>query len=97
MLVLQRSGVPEQKPVNMSNYAHSTRFSQSIRFSQSTRSAHGLGPAHGASFSPQMIEKMGSKWLSLATTPILGQAPGNTLQNPVITFFFFHQVQPRQP
>ena len=45
MLVLQRSGVPEQKPVNMSNY------------------------------SPQMIEKMTSKWLSLATTSILGQAP----------------------
>ena len=95
MLVLQRSGVPEQKPVNMSNYTQSTRYAhgagstQSTRYSQSTRFAHGLGPAHGAgstqsapqttchgaSFSPQMIEKMTSKWLSLATTSILGQAP----------------------
>ena len=78
MLVLQ-----EQKPVNMSNYAQSapqTTYrgagsTQSTRYSQSTRFAHGLGPAHGASFSPQMIVKMTSKWLSLATTPILGQAP----------------------
>ena len=64
MLVLQ-----EQKPVNMSNYTQNTRYSQSTRF------AHGLGPAHGAGSSPQMIEKMTSKWLSLATTSILGQAP----------------------
>ena len=70
MLVLQ-----EQKPVNMSNYTQSTRFSQSTRISQSTRFAHGLGPAHGAGSSPQMIVKMTSKWLSLATTSILGQAP----------------------
>ena len=53
----------EQKPVNMSNYTQNTRF------------AHGLGPAHGAGSSPQMIEKMTSKWLSLATTSILGQPP----------------------
>ena len=26
-------------------------------------------------YSPQMIEKSDSKWLSLATTPILGQSP----------------------
>ena len=76
MLVLQ-----EQKPVNMSNYTQSTRFAhgagstQSTRYSQSTRFAHGLGPAHGAGSSPQMIEKMTAKWLSLATTSILGQAP----------------------
>ena len=38
-------------------------------YTQSTRYAHGAGS------SPQMIEKMTSKWLSLATTPILGQAP----------------------
>jgi hypothetical protein len=28
-----------------------------------------------SNYSPQMIEKMASKWLSLATTSILGQAP----------------------
>ena len=63
----------------------------SIRFSQSIRCAHGLGPAHGAGStqsvpqttchgagpSPQMIEKMTAKWLSLATTSILGQAPSD--------------------
>ena len=49
----------EQKPVNMSNYAQSAP--------QTT--------CHGAGSSPQMIEKMTSKWLSLATTSILRQAP----------------------
>ena len=37
--------------------------------------------AHGAGSLPQMIEKMTSKWLSLATTPILGQAPGTDVIN----------------
>ena len=69
MLVLQRSGVPEQKPVNMSNYA------QSVRFARGAGSTHSTRFAHGAGSSPQMIVKMTSKWLSLATTSILGQAP----------------------
>ena len=38
-------------------------------YTQSTRYAHGAGS------SPQMIEKMTAKWLSLATTSILGQPP----------------------
>ena len=45
--------------LNMSNYAQSVP--------QTT--CHGAGP------SPQMIEKMTAKWLSLATTSILGQPP----------------------
>ena len=31
-------------------------------------------------YSPQMIEKSDSKWLSLATTPILGQSPSLLLK-----------------
>ena len=45
--------------LNMNNYAQSAP--------QTT--------CHGAGSSPQMIEKMTSKWVSLATTSILGQAP----------------------
>ena len=66
MLVLQ-----EQKPVNMSNYTQSTRYAHGAGSTQSVpqTTCHGAGP------SPQMIEKMTAKWLSLATTSILGQAP----------------------
>jgi hypothetical protein len=32
-----------------------------------------------SNYSPQMIEKMNSKWLPLATASILGQAPGQKL------------------
>ena len=32
-------------------------------------------PVNMSNYSPQMIEKMTSKWLSLATTSILRQAP----------------------
>jgi hypothetical protein len=52
-------------------------------YTQNIRGAHGAGSAqsapqttcHGAGPLPQMIEKMTSKWLSLGTTSILGQAP----------------------
>ena len=71
MLVLQRSGVPEQKPVNMSNYTHSTRFAHGAGSTQSAPQT----TYRGAGSSPQMTDKMNSKWHSLATTPILGQAP----------------------
>ena len=65
--------------LNMSNYAQSTRYAHGAGSAQSTRYAHRAGSAqsapqttcHGAGSSPQMT----SKWLSLATTSILGQAP----------------------
>jgi hypothetical protein len=37
-------------------------------------------PVNMSNYSPQMIEKMTSKWLSLATTSILGQAPRTAAQ-----------------
>jgi len=50
-----------------------------------------LGSLNMSNYSPQMIEKLASKWLPLATVPVLGQAPSSDnddiiLGNPIIGY-----------